>query len=347
MSSIREVAKEAEVSIATVSRVLNGHSSVNPELRAKVLRAANACEYQRTVGKRTADRVAVIYTGPFFVGSPYDSACLEGAVNAMRRSPYDLDIVDLHRDRQEGESLRQFFSRKGICGAIVRSIMEHRHMLDEFADEGLPVVVLGDHFDHPKLNFCFADSKPASRDAVEHLVSLGHKDIGFVSCDRDDGDHYDRLTAYREVLESAGLYREDFVYRVPPHRLDGGPLIRRILSKRERPTALFVADPMVAVGILNESHMHGVRVPGDLSIVTIDDLDTRNMVYPKLSAVCQDSRRIGEMAFEIVCRMINGEDVRSLTDWPQEAWFELNDSTAPPPETVDRFLPGDRMASPR
>lgn len=342
MPSIREVAKEAGVSIATVSRALNGHQSVNPELRARVLEAAGACNYQPTVGKRTAERVALLYTGPFLISSPYDSTCLDGVVTAMRRSKYDLVTLDMSRDRNRGESLKQFFNRKGVAGAIVRSTFDDRDLLKEMAKEGLPLVVLGDHFEAPQLKFCYAQSGDATREAIEHLLSLGHRAIGFASCDRDDGDHNDRLSAYRSAMEAAGLLREDFIYRVPPYRMDGAPLIRRILSRDDRPTALFIADPLVAVGVVNEAHSLGVSVPGDLSVVSVDDSDTRNMVYPQLSAVCQDSSRIGEAAFEMVCRMVQGDSPEAEHGDHQEAWFEIHDSTAPPPEVVSRFMPGAR-----
>lgn len=345
MPSIRDVAKQAGVSIATVSRVLNGHQTVNPELREKVLKAASACDYRPTVGKRTSERVALLYTGPFLIGSTYDAACLDGIAAAMRRSPYDLVMLDMERDRTEGESLQQFLDRKGVCGAIVRSIFDHRYILEEMANESVPLVVLGDHFEHPSLGFCYSDSRGASRDAVEHLVSLGHQSIGFVACDRDDGDHMDRFEVFKEVLSAAGIYREEFVYRVPPFRLDGAPLIRRILSKTERPTALFIADPLVAVGVLNESHRLGVQVPDELSIIAVDDTDVRNMVYPRLSSVCQDSRLVGEMAFDMVCRMVGGSDLTTADSRREEAWFEIHDTTAPPPATVDRFLPSNRSTN--
>ena len=216
MASVREVARHAGVSIATVSRVLNGQTSVRDDLRRKVLAAADQCRYVPTVGRRTTDRVALIYTGPFSVGSPYDSACIEGIVRAVRETPYDLSILDMARDRTEGESRTAFLTRKGVCGAIVRSTIDERRLVEEMAREEVPLVVLGDHFLHPTLRFCYADSRAASREAVEHLISIGHRTIACASCDGDDGDHIDRYESYRGVMDEAGLYREDMVHRVPP-----------------------------------------------------------------------------------------------------------------------------------
>lgn len=338
MPSIRDVAREAGVSIATVSRVLNGHTTVKPELRSRVLEVAGARDYAPSVGKRKAERIALLYLGEFFIGCTYDAACVEGMARAMRRSTYDLTLLDIRRDRDPGESLKQFFARKGVAGAVVRSTAEYRQELEAMAEQGTPLVVLGDHFDSSSLRFIYANSRNASREAIEHLVSLGHERIAFVGCERDDGDHNDRMTVHREVLEEVGIYRQSDIHRVPPYRMDGAPLVRRILSKTDRPTALFIADPLVAVGVINEAHRLGARIPEDLSVVGFDDTDTRNTMYPQLSAVCQDSALLGEAAFDTVQALINGEAAIHEGAKPQEAWFEIHGTTAPPPLEVKRFL---------
>ncbi|MEM1304878.1 MAG: LacI family DNA-binding transcriptional regulator [Planctomycetota bacterium] len=346
MPSIREVARKAGVSIATVSRVMNGTESVAPHLREKVNQAIAVCDYSPKVGRRSLESIALLYTGPFSIGSPYDAACVEGMVEAMRDSEFDLTIVDYARDRNAGESLRQFFARKGIRGAILRSTAAERDMVEEFAAEGLPLVVLGDHFDNERLSFVYAKSKNASCEAVEHLISLGHKRIAFAACERDDGDHLDRLVAYRDVLAGHGLLEESLICRVPPQRFDGAQLLRNLLGMPARPTALFVADPLVAVGAMNEAHRMGVRIPDDLSILGFDDTDIRSTVYPQMSAVCQDARLLGRAAFERVHQLTTEPRTGASVSEPQEAWLDIGNTTGPPPASLDRVLPsGARLPS--
>jgi DNA-binding LacI/PurR family transcriptional regulator len=339
MASIREVAKEAGVSIATVSRVINGRGAVAPHLRRQVLEAVTRCEYSPAVGVRTKNSVALVYTGPFTPGSPYDSACIEGMVDAMRESSFDLTIVDLRRDRAPGETFRQFFTRKGICGAVLRSTAAERDVVEAIASEGLPVVALGDHYERASLPFVYSDSSAASRQAIEHLVSLGHTRIAFAACEREDGDHRDRYEAYRTALESRGLLHPDLIGRIPPHRMDGEKLIRSLMGMPDRPTAVFIADPLVAVGAINEAHRMGVKIPEDLSIVGFDDTDIRALTYPKMTSVCQDSRQLGERAFQHVLRLIAGEPERRRPADHHAAWFEINETTAPPPEVAYHVLP--------
>ncbi len=348
MPSIRDVAKEAGVSIATVSRVINGSDTVASTLRKQVMKAVEACDYAPAMGRKSLDAIAMIYTGPFCIGSLYDSACLEGIVEVMRESSYDLRIVDIHRDLSPNEKLRQFFMRKGIAGAIVRCTSADRPTVLRMAKENLPLVVLGDHFEisetHSNLSFVYAESKLASREAIEHLVSLGHKRISFASCERDDGDHLDRLNAYREVLEENDLMDETLVCRVPPHRLDGAQLIRNLLGRPNRPTAVYIADPLVAVGAMNEAYRLGVKIPEELSLIGFDDTDTRSTVYPHMSAVCQDSKMLGHAALDLLLKKIEGgaSGIESSND-RHSAWFDLGGTSAPPPGNPRRVLPTGKM----
>jgi DNA-binding LacI/PurR family transcriptional regulator len=344
MSTIRKVAKRAGVSIATVSRVVNGSSSVAPELRERVLEAVNCCGYAPTVGRRSDASIALVYAGPFSVGSPYDSACIDGMVSAMLQTDFDLKIVHLRRDKGPDETYSQFFMRKGIRGALVRTTYADRDVARGIAEEDFPSIVLGDHFDEPRLAFAYNDSRVASWEGIEHLISLGHRRIAFASNEIEDGDHIDRRDAYRGALTAHGLYDERLVFRVPARRLDGAQLMRKVMSLSRPPTALFIADPLTAEAAINQAHALKVRIPEDLSILGFDDTDTRHSVYPSMTAICQDSCELGRLAYELLvkrCGAKAGDAVQSVLG---KAWLEINHTTGRVPEQPIRILPnGDRL----
>jgi DNA-binding LacI/PurR family transcriptional regulator len=200
---------------------------------------------------------------------------------------------------------------------------------------------LGDHFSLEGMPFVYAESASASRQAMEHLLSLGHTRIAFAACEREDGDHGDRYDAYRSTLESRGLLHPSLVGRIPPHRLDGAKLVRNLMGMPNRPTAVFIADPLVAVGAINEAHNMGVKIPDELSIIGFDDTDMRSLVYPRMTAVCQDSKHLGQAAFEQVLRLVSGEPAAAngLGRPKPSAWLEINETTAPPPEAPSHVLP--------
>lgn len=344
MSTIRKVAQKAGVSIATVSRVVNGNGTVAPELRDRVLDAVNAYGYAPTTGRRSDAAIALVYAGPFTVGSPYDAACLDGIVSAMIDSECDLKFVHLRRDKGPDETYSQFFLRKGVRGAVVRCTSREREVPCALADEEFPTVVLGDHFEHPNLAFVFNDSKKASLEGMEHLISLDHKRIAFAANDIEDGDHQDRFEAYREALLAHDLFEERLVFRIPALRGDGAHLMRKVLSHPNPPTAIFIADPLLAEGAINEAHRLGVNIPGDFSILGFDDTDTRNAVYPLMTAICQDSRELGRRAFELVVRRAAKRSGKEDSIVVGEAWLEVNHTTGRARAQPVRIMPnGDRL----
>jgi DNA-binding LacI/PurR family transcriptional regulator len=348
MSTIRKVAHRAGVSIATVSRVVNGSTAVAPELRDRVLEAVSLCGYSPTVGRRSASSIGLVYTGPFSIGSPYDAACLEGIVSAMLESEFDLKLVHLRRDKSLDDTYSQFFFRKGIKGAILRSTATDRDVAREIADEGFPAVVLGDHFAHPKLSFAYNQSRTASSEAIEHLISLGHRRIAIATNDTDDGDHLDRLEAYRQTLQNGGIYDKSLEFRVPAHRLDGAQLLRKMMSLTEPPTAVFITDPLTAAGAINEAHKVGLRVPDEFSIIGFDDTESRYMTYPSMTAVCQDSREAGRAAFQLLLSLCSMPREMWEASEPRlvlgNAWYEINHTSGRVPRQVSRVLPsGQRL----
>jgi DNA-binding LacI/PurR family transcriptional regulator len=250
----------------------------------------------------------------------------------------------LRRDKDPKETYSQFFFRKGIRGAILRSTSADRDIARQIGDEGFPAVVLGDRFDHPRLAFAYNESAAASEEGVEHLVSLGHRRIAFAANDTDDGDHIDRLEAYRRTTQAQCIYDPQLEFRVPAHRLDGAQLMRKMMSASLPPTAVFIADPLTACGAINEARKLDLRIPEEMSILGFDDSDTRFSVEPTMTAICQDSRELGRMAYELLIQRCEGLQDNQPSGLGK-AWLEINHTTARVPDQAIRIMPnGERLA---
>lgn len=349
MSTVREVARRAGVSIATVSRVLNKNASVTEEIRQRVLAAINECRYVPTVSRRNTQTLGLIYAGPWTLGSPYDVSLLEGMGQAMGATDLDLMILNPHRDKPADESYTQYFLRKGVRGAILRMTADVRDVCRQITDERFPAVAVGDHFDDPNIAFVYADSRPASRQAMEHLISLGHRRIALAANEHADGDHGDRLAAYHETLAEHEIpVDEKLIFKVPARRPDGAQVLRSMMTHAQPPTAIFVADPLVAIGLINEARNSGMSIPDDLSVVGFDDRDARKDVLPCMTAVCQDAVELGRKAFLELARVINSErNDEAPKSQVAATWFEINQSTGAPPSAPTRILPdGTRLELP-
>jgi DNA-binding LacI/PurR family transcriptional regulator len=348
MASIRSVAKEAGVSIATVSRVLNNHASVGRDIRTKVLSAANRLGYVSSVGKRATTYLAFVYTGPTSFSSPYDSMIMAGISQAMDETDFDLAILNHQRDKKPAETYSQYFMRKGVRGVILRTTAGTRGICHTIAEEGFPAVVVGSRFEQPSANFVYGDSLPTSKQAVEHLLSLGHQRIGIALGLVEDSDHADRLEGYRQALAGYGIEPDPkLMYRIPAQRPDGAQLLKRILGGPAPPTALYITDPKVVAGAINQAQRLGVDIPGDLSIIGMDDGDSPKDAYPQLTAVCQDAVQIGYEASSALKRIIDTPpDEREPIRMAIPTWLEVHETTGPPPDEPCRVLPNGTRVHP-
>src|SRR5438552_12629661 len=172
-SSVREIARRMRVSVATVSRALNNHPEISAGTRDRVLKAANQLGYASNVGKRVTTNIGLVFTSdiPF---TEFDGLLIGGMMRGLGEQRFDITIVNLERDKAEGETYTQFFMRKGIRGAILRTDTHSRGLCELIAQEGFPPIVVADRFDSPVVNYFCTSSAPDSRRAAEDLAHLRH-----------------------------------------------------------------------------------------------------------------------------------------------------------------------------
>jgi DNA-binding LacI/PurR family transcriptional regulator len=234
--------------------------------------------------------------------------------------------------------------RKGVRGAIVRTLARSRHICEKIADEGFPSVVIAERFENPNVNYVCYDSQQDSRRAVEHLISMGHRRIALAVHAIPDSDHAARIDGYHDAMRAAGLEIDhELVLSVLAGMESGRSTINRLMSIPQPPTAIYFTDPLTCVGALQRAHALGLRIPDDLSIVGFDDSDMRFRTWPVLSAVCQDAAQLGFEAALWLTRKLAGvhdEPMRKA----MSTFFEVHETTGLPPARPVRVLPnGQRV----
>ncbi len=332
MTNIRTIAQRAGVSISTVSRVMNNVAGVSDTSRQAVLAAVNAAGYLPEIGRRSTSNIALVYTSAVTLDSPFDAALLSGIYGGLAGSGDDLLLLDAQRSREPGESMTQLLVRKGVRGALLRVTTDSASMAEQIHAEGFPAVVVGSRLDTPGLPCVYSDSRGASREAIEHLIGLGHRRIAIATHVVDDSDHADRLASYRQTLAAHELpYDERCSLRVVANRAGGEQVIRRILSMKPRPTAVYLTDPLTAVGALCEARRRDVRVPQDLSIVGFDDDELRHALVPQLTAVCQNTPEVGRLAVALLQRRLSAAPSQQLKHEVLRCWLDIHESTCAAP----------------
>ncbi len=332
MPSVRAIASQLKVSPATVSRVLNNHPDVDEATRERVLARINELGYVPRIGRRITNVIALAYPDEP-VRSEYGSfepALLSGIMRGLEEQQFDLKLLSIRRDKSPDETFTQFFLRKGIRGVILRCFRTNRSTICRIAEEGFPAIVVASEFDEPAVNFIRADSYPSSRQAVEHLIGLGHKRIALAMHNVPDSDHADRRRAYDDALFCAGLKVDPALVMELPASLSAGEQVLDTMTSLDDPaTAIFATNPMTALGVMRRAQERGIDVPRQLSVVGVDDSDVRTHVWPRLTAVTQNAASLGLEAANWLTQTIASNASRPSCRRTIATSFEINGTTGP------------------
>lgn len=338
MSSVRQIANELGISVATVSRAINHHEGVSPATRKRVLEAAELAGYRPSTGLKPTNVIGLVYPEDPVKSDmgDFEAALLSGILRGVYEKKHDLTFISAARDKHDDESYTQFFHRKGVRAILLRSLGEES-LIEKIAAERFPVLLVADRSDNPNIDYIDSISSDTSRKAIEYLIGLGHKRIGLAIHNTLDTDHQDRLDGYLDAIRGAGLEIDDsLIVRAEANTAGGEIMLTKLLELENPPTAVYFTNPMSTIGALHKCLRLGIKVPRDLSIVGFDDSVTRFQTYPRYTAVCQDAVSLGIEAARWITRAsesILAEDYREVR--PTD--FEVLETTSFAPENPIRI----------
>lgn len=315
-TTIRDVAERAGVSVATVSKVLNGRYGVSAATLAHVQTVIDELGYQSSIVASSLRSHQTNVVGILVADlEPFSTELLKGAARAVRDTPYELVVYSAGgraADRVGWE--RRYLSRLGgtlIDGALLVTPT----VVD--AKVGIPVVAVDPHTGDSGVPTIASDNLHGARLATEHLLELGHRRIGFISGRPDLESARLRRQGYELALTEAGLSVD------PALVADGGfeedtsrEAARHLLTGSTPPTAVFGANDLSALGVLAAADELGLHVPDDLSIVGFDNIPETVMSEPPLTTVDQSIQLMGRRAVEMLLALLGGSEVAQRVTLP-------------------------------
>ncbi len=309
--TLEEVAREANVSRATVSRVVNGSPKVSPDVVTTVKAAIAKLNYvpnraARSLASRTSSAIALIVpedTTRFF-GDPYFAAIVQGITRRLDESEYLLNLLVASSDPSHKTAR---YLRSGVVdGALVVSHHEGSDLLRE-ADTVLPLVFGGRPPFEPDVHiFVDVDNVEGGATATEHLISVGRKRIGTIAGPHDMPVGVDRLEGYRRAMDAAGL-PADAVEAADFTVAGAVAATRRLLDRVPDLDGLFVASDLMATGALAVLRERGRSVPGDVAMVGFDDSPAATSSAIPLTTVHQPSEQMGFEMADLLLRHLAGD----------------------------------------
>jgi LacI family transcriptional regulator len=311
-ATIKEVAREANVSVATVSRVLNAKGPVRDETRQRILEAAARLGYSpnaaaRSLSTRKTGTIGVLLPdlyGEFF------SEVIRGLDLAARRSGYHILVSSSHSDRSEVEAVLRTL-RGRVDGLIVMSPEADALALQSNLPARLPIVLLNARIEGSAFDSINLDNYGGAAAMVRHLAGLGHRRIAHVKGAPGNNDALERLMGYREALRSVfdGEGAEPVELEGDFSEESGARAGREILAMSPRPDAVFAANDAMAIGLLHAFQKAGVKVPGEIAVAGFDDVPIARFLTPPLTTVGVAIADLGALAIQRLLQAMEREDV--------------------------------------
>ena len=338
--TIKDVARLAQVSVATVSRVLNGSAPVRDDTRARVLEVARELRFApngaaRTLSRRQASALGVILPdlyGEFF------SELLRGIDLEAQRAGHALLVSSSHHDAH-GVSVAVRAMRGRVDGLLVMAPEVSSASLATALPEGLPAVILNAPPTPGSTAAVTVDNMGGTRAVVHHLAKLGHREIAFICGPPHNADAAARLRGFRAAMRTAGCpVRDAFVVHGDFTEEGGWRAARDLVARTNlRPTAIFAANDAMAVGALLALHEADVDVPGEVSVIGFDDIPIARYVTPTLTTVRVAIDVLGARAAALLFRALADPVMRG--DAHREvipAELIVRHSCGPPPASARR-----------
>ena len=314
--TIYDVAREANVSMATVSRVVNGNQNVKPATRKKVLEVIERLEYRpnavaRGLASKKTTTVGVII--PDISNNLY--AELARGIEDIA-TMYRYNIILANSDQNEGKELTLLDTMlsKQVDGIVMMSDKVTENIQDSINNAPVPIVLAGSVDELKEVPSVNIDYFEAAYEAVKVLIDNGHKRIAFVSGPMNYTITKYKLEAYKKALEDAGLVVDESLIVSEEGTYDSGIAAYEETSQVEdAPTAYFAGSDELAIGIIHGVQDTGKQVPTDIEVISFENSKLARMVRPQLSSVVLPLYDIGAVAMRLLTKLMNKEEVEQQT----------------------------------
>nr|WP_239534033.1 LacI family DNA-binding transcriptional regulator [Thalassobacillus pellis] len=307
--TIKDVAKAANVSISTVSRVLNNSGYTSANVKERVNKAVEELKFQKNM---VATAMIKKQTQTFGLIIPDIKNIFYGELtraieDKAHKLGFNVILCNTDNDLEKESEYLNFLIRKGIDGIIfstpetndmnVREVMKSR--------PDLPIIILGSKVKNVRLDEVLVDNFEGSYTATRHLIDLGHERIGYIGGQPDSYSTIERQRGYLAALEDNGITSNPTYIELDEFKIDSGfEKGKKLLAEEDRPTAIFAANDAIAVGVYKAARELGLRIPEDLSVIGFDDSQFAEIVFPELTTIRTPIAQMGEKTVELAVQIV-------------------------------------------
>ncbi|WP_066073227.1 LacI family DNA-binding transcriptional regulator [Neobacillus soli] len=317
--TIKDIARKANVSITTVSRVINQKSEgIGDSTRKKVLDIIEELDYRpnsiaRSMITKQTNTIGLIIPD---IRNPFFPELVRGVEDFANQHAYNVFLCNTDGEPKRELEYISLMKEKNVDGIIFTySCAETIHQLEEIVlDQKIPLVLLDRGVDDQKFSGVSIDNEKAGYLATKHLLDLSHTKIGCITGPAQFPNSKDRLNGYRKALKEAGIPFDQDLILAADFQMDGGYQAAKTLLAKKDITAIFAFNDVMAFGVYQAAAEQGMNIPEDVSVVGFDNINYNQLLNPKLTTIEQSVYDMGEISAKILLEQITqGGDVKNKT----------------------------------
>jgi LacI family transcriptional regulator len=305
--TIREVAKMAGVSNATVSRVINNSSTVKEKTRDHVLKVIKEMGYApnevaRSLSKNETKTIGVVVPD---INNPFYGDVIKGVSMLADKHNLNILLCDTNEDTEKEKNSLRMLKDHRIRGIIIGPASDTNKFNGEYLsileNLGIPIVLVGRDVKYSNFDGVFLDNVQGACDGVTALIQNGHKKIAIIAGSEESKPGRDRLGGYlKAMMLNSIAVREDYIFHGNFKLESGYEITRQILEMEDRPTAIFTCNNMMTLGCIKALSEKGLKVPEDMSLVGFDEIEILDIFNMQISVVARPTFEMGRIAMEML-----------------------------------------------
>lgn len=303
MATIKDVAREAGVSTATVSRVLNGNYPVSQDAKDKVENAIKALNYHPNAVARSLKQNKTYLIGVLVpdIANPYFMDLARGIESVISKEGYNLVFGSTDEDASKEMNLLRVLNEKRVDAVVVATRQENPDKINELINQGLNILMVDTYIKDVQCDYVVEDDYNAAYRLVKHLINHGHTQIAIVNGLLSVSTSQLRLQAYKDALQEHGIPINDkFLLRGDYNRECSYQSMKQLLREDVLPTAIFSTNNIMTESIMLAAKEAGLNIPEDISLVSFGNITLPGLIEPKLTYIKQNSFAIGVRAGSMI-----------------------------------------------
>jgi LacI family transcriptional regulator, galactose operon repressor len=310
MATIRDIAKKAQVSVSTVSRVLNNKPDVKAETKKKIDKAIEELGFSPSNVARglVLKKSSVIGFIVPDIANPSFPELARGIVARARSLGYSVMFFDTNHDKHVEKEAINLMQGKHVDGIILSFNEANRNELEKLLKKQFPVVQIYRKSSKPTISTIALDNYYAGTMATNYLIQKGHRRIGLITTGKQTQSGYERLMGYKKALDHSGIEYDEDLVQVGENNADSGKgCMLNLLKLKRKPTAIFACHDLMAVGSYEAIYDKGFSIPEDISVIGHDNIDVSRYIRPKLTTIDTHKFDLGQAGVDLLLEEIQAD----------------------------------------